>query len=528
MYEHDNTLFLENSIDWEMDLRPCESKTITQKDGEKATVYYYNVRRKKDAPYRTDHPEYDNKNLLVHRKTIIELKHQVGLVDFIVLRVEVRTYYVKELGKAYHCQDLMPFKDPNGRYTHHYRESVERSLKGYCMTIKRCSILCNTTPTIARAINKNRLMRQAGDMRATLADNIKHIAVDEFLLHENRMYCTIAICAETGKLLFLEPGKKKGQIAHMMDWLGDAFMRKIETVSMDMNTNYASAIQDSIWKYPNLKIVYDKFHIIKKYNEDVINTVRKQEINRLSEKMAEAKAQKDDEKYLELLKARTAIKSGAMLLLANRQTLKARDSINQKINKKNLEDGVNGSSLYSVTKRRTDSEERYKQILDSNEMLQNVCRLREELQAILNLYNEDELSRRLDAWIEEAKQYNNAALSSFARTMKSRKEGIITKAKCHLENGKLEGVNSFIKALRRASFGLPDFDYFALLIWEQCEDMRRRALENKKRTVVNRATKEHKVTKGTTRDFTKRTVFDWKNNKALDASPIREVDRIIF
>ena len=39
----------------------------------------------------------------------------------------------------------------------------------------------------------------------------------------------------------------------------------------------------------------------------------------------------------------------------------------------------------------------------------------------------------------------------------------------HLEQdgGDSLGVNGFIKALRRSAFGYQDFDYFALLIWEQ-------------------------------------------------------------
>ena len=46
-------------------------------------------------------------------------------------------------------------------------------------------------------------------------------------------------------------------------------------------------------------------------------------------------------------------------------------------------------------------------------------------------------------------------------------DGIVTRARFRISNGRIEGVNSFIKALRRSAFGYQDFDYFALLIWEQ-------------------------------------------------------------
>ena len=44
---------------------------------------------------------------------------------------------------------------------------------------------------------------------------------------------------------------------------------------------------------------------------------------------------------------------------------------------------------------------------------------------------------------------------------------IVSRSAFHISSGRIEGVNGFIKALRRSAFGYQDFDYFALLIWEQ-------------------------------------------------------------
>ena len=519
--EYDNTLYLEKSTNWVMDLTPAETVKKEMKDGQTVTIYYFNVRRRKDAPIVTDHPEYCTELLRVHNKRIIELKHMIGLTSFFILRVEIRTYYIKNLGSLFHCTDVIPFKDPNGRYTCHYKESIERAIKGYGMTIKHCAELCDTTPAIVRDINKKRLEIKAGLMKPTLEDNIKHIAVDEFLLGNNYVYCTIIICAETGKLLWLSPGKGKAQIADFFKWVGDAFMRNVETISMDMNATYSSAILDSAWKYPNLKIVYDKFHIIKMYNDNVITSVRKAEERKLTEAIAIATKQGDEAKASELLKARSTIKYGKLLLLANRATLIAKDSLNKRINEVNTR-----KDNYGQVTRRVDNEKRYKELLDSNETLQNVCRLREELQNILRLDDTEHLGKALDAWIAEASRYNITSLTSFAKTMKKRRNGIVTKAKCHLENGKIEGVNGFIKALRRTAFGLPDFDYFALLLWEQCEDMRRRALEKRMLTTGHKvsferkATEQHKITKASTKSWMDKTVFDCDKYPADDWSPI--------
>ena len=46
-------------------------------------------------------------------------------------------------------------------------------------------------------------------------------------------------------------------------------------------------------------------------------------------------------------------------------------------------------------------------------------------------------------------------------------DGIVSRATFRICSGRIEGVNSFIKELRRSAFGYQDFDYFAYLIWEQ-------------------------------------------------------------
>ena len=48
--------------------------------------------------------------------------------------------------------------------------------------------------------------------------------------------------------------------------------------------------------------------------------------------------------------------------------------------------------------------------------------------------------------------------------MTNRMDGIVSRAMFHIRSGKIEGVNCFIKALRRSAFGYHVFDYFAYLI----------------------------------------------------------------
>ena len=55
-------------------------------------------------------------------------------------------------------------------------------------------------------------------------------------------------------------------------------------------------------------------------------------------------------------------------------------------------------------------------------------------------------------------------LTRFTRTVTNRMDSIVSRAIFHISSGRIEGVNSFIKAMRRSAFGYQDFDYFAYLI----------------------------------------------------------------
>ncbi len=93
----------------------------------------------------------------------------------------------------------------------------------------------------------------------------------------------MVIDAQTGELLYLEKGKKKEQLEHFFTWVGDDFMSHVKAISMDMNTNYSSAVKNS---FPHIQIVYDTFHIVKWFNDQVIDAARRTEGNRLK-KLAE-------------------------------------------------------------------------------------------------------------------------------------------------------------------------------------------------------------------------------------------------
>ena len=58
----------------------------------------------------------------------------------------------------------------------------------------------------------------------------------------------------------------------------------------------------------------------------------------------------------------------------------------------------------------------------------------------------------------------NKHLLWFSKLIKTHFKGMVARAKYHISNAKLEGINNKIKTLRRQGYGYPDDEYFFLKI----------------------------------------------------------------
>jgi hypothetical protein len=175
-----------------------------------------------------------------------------------------------------------------------------------------------------------------------------------------------------------------------------------------------------------------------------------------------------------VLNERKLLFGSRFLLLANKRTLKAKDKLNTELNteaKKAAEE--DGRDPRKVGRRRTDNSSSRDGILKANENLQNSVKAREELIDILACPNPEHMRDQLQTWVKLYSSVGISQLTRFTKTITKRMEGIVTRALAPISSGRIEGVNGFIKAMRRSAFGYQDFDYFALLIWEQTHGKKR-------------------------------------------------------
>jgi len=167
-------------------------------------------------------------------------------------------------------------------------------------------------------------------------------------------------------------------------------------------------------------IVFDLFHIVAKYS-DVIDQVRRDEV-----RQARAKTDK------------RIIKGSRWILLKNHENLKEKEKL------------------------------RLEELLKANENLAKVYILKDDLKAIWNSRNRQEMANALDDWCQKALEAGLKPLSRFVKTLNRYRDGILNHADHPIHTGRLEGFNNKIKVLKRKAYGFHDLEYFILKIKQAC------------------------------------------------------------
>lgn len=319
------------------------------------------------------------------------------------------------------------------------------------LTLKEVSRIAGVNERIVKDIDKKRLQEKLtvnGEGKELIRPDrqAQFLGIDEFLLHDGRRYATIIIDLETGHVLYLAHTKQKRVVYDFMNFVGEEWMSNVKAVASDMNADYGNAFQE---RYPNIKVVYDHFHIVQNFNEKVINAVKKDEVNRLT-------AEGDHE-------AARLLKGSKYVLMSNRSTLlqKDRDARHGKVLSKA---GVLFDKPEVIQK--GGNRKYYKKILEKNELLFTADLIKEKLRNAYEADTELKMKRRINDIIRICEATENKHFIWFANLLLNHYDGIIAHATYQISTGRVEGTNQMIKTLRRKSYGYPDDEYFFLKIMD--------------------------------------------------------------
>ncbi len=366
-----------------------------------------------------------------------------------VMRVTRQQYQCTNPECRHKMSEEIPFKVPDHKITPILETFIMDLLSYGSFTLKDIAAITNIDKAIVKDIDKKRLLAlytENGEGKELKRPTVysRFLGIDEFLLHEGHHYATIIIDLITGHIVNVAHGKKKQVVYDFMNWVGDEWMKHVEAVACDMNTDYSEAFQE---RYPDIKIVFDYFHIIKNFNEKVVSEVRKDEYKRLMEegKVEEAKH----------------LKGSKYILMSNRETLQAHDELIGQILKP-------GSELFNLpeVKVKRNLSEIYDKLIAENKLLFTIDMLKEDLKDAFCTTDDIVMKKKIGHIIAVCFATGNSHFTWFGKMLKNHLKGILTHAECHLSSGKVEGTNRMIKTIRWQAYGFQDDEYFFLKIMD--------------------------------------------------------------
>lgn len=311
---------------------------------------------------------------------------------------------------GYRGIEKLDFVDKYARQTKRFEEYVSKVCQ--LMSVKDAADVARIDWKTAKNIDKKYLKQLVVDLKLISPTKI---GVDEVSYRKGHKYLTVVRDLDEGRVLWVHEGRKKETLDLFFSELGKSKCRLIKVAVIDMWDPYIASIKENT----NAKIVFDKFHIVKKVNE-ALDGLRRQEF---------ANASKEERKNM---------KNKRFLILSRGKRL--------------------------------DEEEReeLKDLMAKNDTLYKGYLLKEQVQDILDEPDEKTALKRLKKWFENVKEAGLKQFDSVANTIKRYYYGVKNYFKYHLTNAASEGFNNKIGVIKRRAYGFHDLEYFKLKILQSC------------------------------------------------------------
>jgi transposase len=301
------------------------------------------------------------------------------------------------------------FADRRVSYTRAFRRYA-LELSRY-MTIKDVAEHLRISWDVIKEIQKGDLQRRFGRPKLK---HLRQIGIDEISTAKGHRYLTIVLDLESGAVVHVGRGKGGDALKHFWRRLRRSGA-KIEAVATDMSPAYIGAVTAHL---PDATLVFDRFHVIKLYN-DKLSQLRRALYHQLQDTM--------EKKVLK----------GVRWLLLKRP--------------ENLDPTRN-------------EPERLQEALRLNEPLAIAYYLKEELNEIWEQEDQKAAEAVLTDWLIYAEASGICILHDFAKTLRAHAWGILAWYDYSISTGPLEGTNNKIKTMKRQAYGFRDQEFFRLKI----------------------------------------------------------------
>ena len=304
-------------------------------------------------------------------------------------------------------QVKVPFADPRRSYTNALeRYALELSRR---MTIRDVAKHLGVGWDMIKDIQKRDLSRRHAKLK-----HLRHIAIDEIAIAKGHRYLTVVLDLDSGAVVFVGDGKGAEALKTFWERLRGS-KAKIEAVAMDMSPAYREAVSTNL---PKAKIVFDRFHVMKLFNE------------KLSDLRRALHREATDVMQREVLK-------GTRWLL-----LKASEDLDEE----------------------KDERKKLEEALALNKSLATAYSLKEDLRQFWEQPGKKFGTSFLDGWIKRAEASGIKVLQQMARTLAAHRSGLLAYYDARITSGPMEGTNNKIKTMKRQAYGFRDREFFKLKI----------------------------------------------------------------
>jgi transposase len=325
----------------------------------------------------------------------------------VTLMAEIPRLLCHDCGKT--RQAAVGFAEPRRTYTKSFARYVLELAEH--MTIKDVAEHLGVSWDVVKDIQKRYLQKKFAKPKLK---HLQQIAIDEISVGKGHRYVTIVLDLESGAVVHVGNGKGGDSLTDFWKRLR-ASRARIKAVATDMSLAYIEAVSTHL---PDATHVFDRFHVIKLYNEK-LSDLRRDLYRQLTDTM-----QKD------------ALKGVRWLLLKRSENLDA--SRNEP--------------------------ERLKEALRLNEPLAIAYYLKDELNEVWEQDDEEAAQSLLMDWILYAESTGIRMLHRFAQTLRLHAMRILAYYDYQISTGPLEGTNNKIKTMKRQAYGFRDPEFLKLKI----------------------------------------------------------------
>jgi len=309
----------------------------------------------------------------------------------------------------------LDFVRPYSRCTKRFEEFVYLLCQKMALT-DVCKVMKIDWKT-AREIDQYYTMRNLESL-----DNIypKRIGIDEIAYLKGHKYLTIIRDLDLNKVIWVGLDRKEQTLDMFFEELGLEKQKHILLAVVDMWDPYIASLTNYC---PNVRIVYDKFHIIKIINQ-ALDDVRKKEF-----------AKTDNKQRKEWKKKRFLI-------------LKRNKNLNDK------------------------QKETLNELMNQNEILYQAYLLKEQISDIMDEPEVSTAITRLEEWLKNVINAGIDPITKAAKVLFRHLDGILYYLEYRVTNAGSEGFNNKINIIKRRAYGYKDIGYFILKIYQSCGVMK--------------------------------------------------------